>query len=172
MRIILLRHLETVYSREHRICGQTDCSIIPGEKLWIPEEIMQILHTEGIRIYTSPLKRCLETTDLLRQSAICLETIRVPEFSERDWGPLTGMTKTQVLQLYGMNTAALRNSFWGIKSDKDFSDRVHRGISRLSLHDASTMLIVSHQGCLRIICDFFGTEYKKFMPGEFLLVEK
>ena len=51
MKIILLRHLDTIYSREHRICGQTDCDILPNGKLIIPDEVMKILDTEKFKIY-------------------------------------------------------------------------------------------------------------------------
>ncbi|HFH9839310.1 TPA: histidine phosphatase family protein [Streptococcus suis] len=172
MKIILLRHLDTSYSIEHRICGQIDCSILPGRELVIPDEITEILHTEIVNIYTSPLKRCLETTELLRNKTNCFDTIIVPEFSERDWGPLAGMMKTQVLQQYGMSISLLRNRLRGIETDYDFSTRVHRGISLFEHCDVSTILIVTHQGCLRIICEFLGIGYSKFKPGEFLLIEK
>lgn len=173
MKIILLRHLDTIYSREHRICGQTDCGILPNGKLIIPDEIMEILNTEKIKVYTSPLKRCLETVNHLQEKANFSDTVLVPEFSERDWGPLTGMTKMQVLQQYGMELSSLRNTLSGIETDKDFSTRVYQGIKRTVLTDVfATIIIITHQGCLRILCEFFGAEYKKFQPGEFALIKK
>lgn len=172
MKVILLRHLDTTYTREHRICGQTDCSILPNGKLIIPDEVMEILNTEKIKIYTSPLKRCLETANLLQEKANYSNIILAPEFSERDWGPLTGMTKIQVLQQYGMELSLLRNMLSGIEKEEDFSTRVYQGIKGAVLTDVSATIIVTHQGCLRILCEFFGTEYRKFQPGEFVLIEK
>ncbi len=172
MKIILLRHLDTIYSREHRICGQTDCDTLPNEKLIIPDEVMEILDTEKFKIYTSPLKRCLKTIKHFQEKENCSDTILVPEFSERDWGPLTGMTKIEVLQQYGMELRSLRNTLSGIETDEDFSTRVYQGIKRTVLTDVSAMIIVTHQGCLHILCEFFGIEYKKFQPGEFVLIEK
>lgn len=171
MNIILLRHLDTMYSCEHLICGQTDCGILPGKKLIIPDEITGIMNAGKIKIYSSPLKRCLETTRLLADTANCHNIALVPEFVERDWGPLTGLAKVQVLQQYGTTISSLRNTLEGVESDADFSARIHRGIEQLALSDVSTVFIVTHQGCLRIICEFFGSECKKFKPGEFALIE-
>lgn len=172
MKIILLRHLDTAYSHEHRICGQTDCDILLNGELLIPDKIKEILNTEEIRIYTSPLKRCLETVNLLQEKSNCFDIILIPEFSERDWGPLTGMTKMQVLQRYKKDLDLLRNTLTGIETDESFSARVYRGIKMIVLNDAVATIIVTHQGCLRILCEFFEVEYKKFQPGEFMLIEK
>ena len=172
MKVILLRHLDTTYSREHRICGQTDCDILPDGKLMIPDKVMEILNSREIKIYTSPLKRCLETANLLQEKVICSDMILIPELSERNWGVLTGMTKMQVLQKYGKELNLLRNTLPSVETEEEFFARVYQGINGMVLDDMFTPIIITHQGCLRILCHFFGVGYKKFHPGEFMLIEK
>jgi alpha-ribazole phosphatase len=78
MKLYMIRHGKTAGNQEHRYVGSTDEGIL--------DEVKQTLRpvNKDVRcVYTSPMKRCLETAALLFPKA---EPVRVPAFREMDFG--------------------------------------------------------------------------------------
>jgi broad specificity phosphatase PhoE len=79
-RLALLRHGETAWSAAGRIQGRADVPLLPGISISIPENCF------GMRIVTSPLRRCVETAALLGAPNAAQE----PRIIEMDWGDWQG----------------------------------------------------------------------------------
>lgn len=171
MKIILVRHLETSFSRIHRICGQTDCGLLPNQELIVPTEILTVVRYRLVKIFTSPMQRCLETTIFLQKQIDISDAVIVPELIERDWGPLTGKTKEQVNEIYDMDIGLLRNHHSQIESDMQLNQRINQCLSKILGEKKDINFIVSHQGCLRTIAKIYGIDCKKFEAGEFRVID-
>ena len=79
-RLALLRHGETAWSAAGRIQGRADIPLSSRTKLILPE----VCH--GMRVVTSPLRRCVETAELLGAA----DAAREPRIIEMDWGAWQG----------------------------------------------------------------------------------
>ena len=80
-RVALLRHADTAWSREGRIQGRADVDVLP--EVAVPSLAKTCL---GMRIVTSPLKRCVHTAALLGAP----DAPREPRLIEMDWGDWEG----------------------------------------------------------------------------------
>lgn len=78
--LALLRHGETAWSAAGRIQGRTDVPLLPGISIQVPEIC------GGMRIVTSPLRRCVDTATLLGAP----EAMREPRIIEMSWGDWEG----------------------------------------------------------------------------------
>lgn len=78
--VALLRHGETAWSAAGRIQGRTDVPLLPGTEIILPDVC------RGMRVVTSPLRRCVETAALLGVPGAPQE----PRIIEMDWGGWQG----------------------------------------------------------------------------------
>jgi len=77
-RLALLRHGETAWSAAGRIQGRADVPLLPGAPIAIPKMC------GGMRIVTSPLRRCVETATLLGAPDAAREP-RIIEMNRGEW---------------------------------------------------------------------------------------
>jgi probable phosphoglycerate mutase len=89
--LALLRHGETAWSAAGRIQGRADVPLLPGISISIPKSC------GGMRIVTSPLRRCVETAALLGAAGAALE----PRIIEMDWGEWQGESFTVLRERLG-----------------------------------------------------------------------
>jgi broad specificity phosphatase PhoE len=78
--LALLRHADTAWSLEGRIQGRTDVPLLAGASRRLPEPC------RGMRVVTSPLRRCVETAALIGAA----DAAREPRLIEMDWGDWQG----------------------------------------------------------------------------------
>jgi 2,3-bisphosphoglycerate-dependent phosphoglycerate mutase len=108
-KIVLLRHGESVWNKENRFTGWTDVEL---SELGIEEAKIagQTLKKEGFvfdLVFTSVLKRAIETTEIvlrkmamLQRTDLC-EIVCAWQLNERHYGALQGLNKTEMAQKYG-----------------------------------------------------------------------
>ena len=90
MELLLIRHGQTKSNREKRYLGRTDERLLTEEK----ETLMNRREVWGIKwqgdiLYTSPMKRCLETAEILFPHQ---EQRIIADFKEADFGVFEGHT--------------------------------------------------------------------------------
>lgn len=78
--LAVLRHGETAWSAAGRIQGRTDVPLLTGLSVRVPNIC------RGMRIVTSPLRRCVETAALLGAP----HAAREPRLIEMSWGDWEG----------------------------------------------------------------------------------
>jgi len=115
--LALLRHGETAWSAAGRIQGRADIPLSTGTKLILPE----VCH--GMRVVTSPLRRCVETAVLLGAA----DAAREPRIIEMDWG-----------EWQGESLAALRE-----RLGEDMRDNEARGLDFTPPGGESPRLVLS-----------------------------
>jgi broad specificity phosphatase PhoE len=99
-KIILVRHLATPNNRNRIIMGRSiDASIVPDEQVQEFETKITALaqqydiHGDHVTLLSSPLKRCLDTSNLIRDVLESSEPVTViDELIETDMGQFEGHT--------------------------------------------------------------------------------
>ena len=142
-RVALLRHADTAWSREGRIQGRTDVDLLPG--VAVPSLAKTC---EGMRIVTSPLKRCVQTAALLGAP----DAPREPRLIEMDWGDWQGQTLDALRKRLGQ--AMEENEARGLdfqpprgESPRMVGERVASWLREVS----TPTLAVTHRGVIRAV---------------------
>src|SRR4030042_2559550 len=101
MRLILVRHGETLWNRERRIQGCRSNTELSMRGKGQAEKIALSLKSQKIaNICASPLKRAMDTAYVIAK-AYGLEVRTIPELKEIDAGELEGLTEKQLKGRYG-----------------------------------------------------------------------
>ena len=87
IRLVLIRHGETASNKEHRYLGRTDEDLSPCGTEKIKKVVQKKLYPEIDILFTSPMKRCLQTAKLIYPD---MTAHIIPEFAEMDFGEFEG----------------------------------------------------------------------------------
>ncbi len=92
LKLYVVRHGQTEWNHENRVCGRTDVQLTAkGEKQ--AEELSKILQLKQINIIiTSPLSRAVKTAEIL-SSAINKDIIIDNRLIEQDYGVFEGINR-------------------------------------------------------------------------------
>ena len=85
--ILLIRHGITISNKEHRYLGRTDEALSEEGKDALLKQKNENNYPEIELLFTSPMKRCIETAKLLYPD---LQPMIVPEWEEIDFGAFEG----------------------------------------------------------------------------------
>ena len=83
MKIYLIRHSITEGNLKKRYIGRTDESLCMEGETLLKERLAKGMYPEAGRIFVSPMKRCIQTAQILYPSQ---ELTVIDEFSECDFG--------------------------------------------------------------------------------------
>ncbi len=172
MRIFLLRHGETDWNLQRRCQGITDVDLNDQGRRQA-RQIAEDLSTEKINgIYSSALKRALQTAEILRRSHGLAVTVD-SDFRELNHGAFEGLTFSDIrdsypdfLRLWRSEPAQLMIP--GGERLIDVEKRAWNGMERiLKFHlPHETVVVVSHNfPILAILCRITGTplnDYRSF----------
>ena len=84
---IFIRHGATSSNKEHRYLGKTDESLSDEGRAALLKKKEEKKYPELSVVFASPMKRCLETVQLLYPEAL---VIVIPEWEEMDFGEFEG----------------------------------------------------------------------------------
>ena len=141
--LALLRHADTAWSREGRIQGRTDVDILPGVPIPALAETCR-----GMRIITSPLRRCVQTAALLGAP----DAPREPRLIEMDWGEWEGQTLAVLRESLG--EAMRENEARGLDFRPPHGESPREVLARVEawLREVATpALAVTHRGVIRAV---------------------
>ena len=170
MKLILVRHGESVGNFENRLQGQEDYPLTDlGEKQ--AALTADRLAAEGVtRLYTSPLLRAAATAEAIAGRLGC-ETMVLPGVAEYSFGALSGMTYREVREHFAATpeTANLppnEREYPGEEGRENFARRVTDAIwGIVDGHRDDTAAVVSHGGPIALFCQtVLGLAYKRPMP--------
>jgi len=157
MRLILIRHGATEYSRARRYCGFSDP---PLNDEGIRQSRQLAARLKGMRIdrvYSSDLRRARQTAEIVfPQDAI----ERAADWREMNFGLFEGLTHEQIMQRYPtLYRDWIRNPLEvRIPEGEGLPDlrrRVRESIfAAVSQHEHGTVAVVTHGGPIRVaLCD-------------------
>lgn len=168
--ITMIRHGETTANKEHRYLGRTDEHLSDEGK----EKLLQ-LKREGYYpsaevVFASPMKRCLETVQLLYPDS---KPIIIPEWKEMDFGAFEGknyreLQGDELYQAWIDSNGTL--PFPDGESREEFIERCKQGFYRMftallelkegkRLNSRNVALIVHGGTIMSLLSSFYGGEY-------------
>jgi len=153
--IALLRHGPTRWNAEGRLQGQRDTELSEAGRAMVGAWRLPQPWARAA-VVSSPLRRCLETIDLLRASHTDLGALAIDHrFIETDWGRWEGRTLGDVRDELG--EAMARNEARGLEfrpdggeSPRDVQARLLPALAELAQH-GEDRLVVAHRGVIRAV---------------------
>lgn len=172
MLLYFARHAESEDNANGIIGGRRDPKLTARGKRQA-EALAAFIQSTGIRpdvAYTSPLRRAVETADIITTSLSLPSAMRKTGLQERDFGAITGMTKAQAnsVDTGGVIVAGKRRFAIAPKKAETFPDLLKRGERVLddlrSYHSNSKVLVVSH--CisgLMLFARYYGLDWQQVL---------
>ncbi len=170
MRLILVRHGESVGNFENRLQGHTDYDLTP-KGLAQATATAERLHGLGVtHLYTSPLLRAAATARTIGERLGC-EPVPLPGVREYDFGELAGTTYAELRQRFGTPQPAAgerppERVYPGEEGREAFQKRVTEAMwDVVERHPGQTVAIISHGGTIALLCQTcLGLPYRRPMP--------
>lgn len=161
--LILVRHGETFYNREHRLTGQSDISLTPEGEQQARDAGGLIRDVSIHKVFSSKLSRAFNTAALMLKHSGVHKDKRIEqraEINERHTGDFTGrsyMTDPEILAFPFDKTTPLPNG----ESTQDVIDRVqdfyHKDVLP-RLKKGESVMVVAHAGVLRAFDAILGMD--------------
>ena len=154
MRIVLLRHGETEWNANNLVLGRSDVPLSDkGRKQ--AEEVGKQLSTYKIdKIYTSPLKRAVETAYIVnncqKDKCSCVVSLSL---IEQNFGIYEGVDRG--LADYQTEKRQFFKRYKSGESYFDVAARVYPFIDNILKQETGNILLVTHGGICRIITNYF-----------------
>jgi broad specificity phosphatase PhoE len=170
VRLILVRHGESVGNFENRLQGQTDYDLTP--KGYAQAKLTAgRLHELGVlAVYTSPLRRASVTARTIG-GRLGLQPVELPGVREYDFGDLAGTTYAELRQRFGAPSVGpdgrpADRVYPGEEGREAFLDRVTAAMWQVvESHPGETVAIISHGGPIALLCqNVLGLPYRRPMP--------
>ena len=165
LRLILVRHGETVGNSSIRYYGRTDLALSDLGRAQMCAAVGWLQTKFGCNyfepVFTSPLARATESVRLIAGSSVT--PVQIAEFVEVDFGLFEGLTAQEISERYpdefqqwNRDRLALDYTYPGGESRTAFTGRVNRGIDRMlallnDLPQKRDALLVAHRGVIRTI---------------------
>src|SRR5262249_12555185 len=143
--LVLARHGETDWNREHRLQGWADPPLNELGREQARELAAALDGEQFDAVYSSDLQRAAETARIVARQLGVAEVVEDPSLREVDLGSWSGRLSEEVANLQRPDG----------ESREQHRERVVAGVLRLATaHDGETLLIVSHGGSLRALETF------------------
>ena len=156
LRLFLVRHGETAWSRERRFAGSRDVPLAPEGRRQC-EAVARTLASETVAgIYASPLERARASAEVIA-SPHRLEVTIDPAFREMAFGEWEGLTRGEVATRFPADYERWRTApqllrVAGGETVGEVAGRVRAGVSALqTAHAGETVVLVSHAVVIRLI---------------------
>jgi broad specificity phosphatase PhoE len=156
MNLIVVRHGITEFNKQERLNGLIDESLAEEGQQQARELVDRLSGKPIDAIYTSPLKRTVETAEpIAKKLGLPINPDR--RIIEVDFGQLTGKTQTEVDAMLGQTMVEMLSSYnydfheLSGESVEGVNQRVSSFINELKTKDHQTVLIITHGGIIRMI---------------------
>jgi len=156
MKLFVVRHAATEANEKKIINGQYDDVLSSNGRKEIPALIEQLKDYEFDAIYSSPLKRAMETAMPIAES-YNVEINIDRRLIEVGMGSFTRLPYEATVEVFGKNSRDLLSTYtydltaYGGESAEQVRHRVDSFIQELRLKKHKSVLIVTHGGTLRWI---------------------
>jgi broad specificity phosphatase PhoE len=170
MRLILVRHGESIGNSENRLQGQEDYPLTARGEVEATLTAERLAEEGTSAVYTSPLLRAFSTAKEIADR-LAVEPRVLADVSEYHFGEMSGMTYAEVRERFAADPAmaALRPQervYAGEEGRDNFFRRVTDSLwGVIDSHSAATVAVVSHGGPIALFCQtVLGLPYQRPMP--------
>lgn len=138
--ICFVRHGETEWNIQQRLQGTTDTPLTPIGQIQAEMTALFLKKQEWDHIITSPLKRAVQTAEIIAKELEIPSIKKWQEFKERDYGEATGL---YINEYKTLKASQRRIKNW--ESDEELLHRVISGLEKLLKdHENEKIIIISH----------------------------
>lgn len=158
MKIYFIRHGETKGNREHRYVGSTDESLLQESITVLKNKKMPMVS----KVYVSPMKRCIETANILYPESrhIIAEDLRECNFGDFEYCNYNELKDNKYYQLFIDSMGEC--SFPKGESKSDFQKRCVREFEKILLSESQDIALVVHGGTIMAILDKYSCPHKDY----------
>ena len=167
-----IRHAESLWNIQKLCQGTQDIELSPdGIKSSLA--FAKALSTFPVKcICTSPLKRALQTAEMIHAHHPDAHLEQIDELKERHWGMLEGMSSEQ---MYAIEEREESDPSFdpehGVESRAALKSRIIRGLDKaFALHP--TPLVVSHGRLFLVLCELLNIPTSRQLPNLTLIEVK
>jgi broad specificity phosphatase PhoE len=150
--ILLARHGETDWNREGRFQGWADPPLNRTGLDQAVELSVRLMADELAAVYSSPLRRALETAEVVAASH-GLEPVTVDALREVDVGSWSGLTRAEIEQRFPDEYARWLEYEQGWQDGETYEAMAERVVAALlelaAANDGTRVLAVTHGGPIR-----------------------
>lgn len=167
MVIYLVRHPETEYNRKDITQGHDD-SFLTKEGKRIAQYLGKSLRNRSIsKIYTSDLGRCVQTSELINKE-LNVRIVLKKELREQNFGDYNGK-RTEIIT----NNFDISNLDLVMPNGESFNQMKKRVLDFIkNIKESNSILIVTHDGCLRAILSEFSFLKSNTNSDEIFVLDK
>nr|WP_314267391.1 histidine phosphatase family protein [uncultured Moellerella sp.] len=165
MRLILLRHGETLWNMESRLQGHANSCLSPRgiNQAEAIKQCIQLLSPS--RIVTSDLGRTVQTAEIVGYP----DAIRESQLRELNMGEWTGQRKSELIRNHAEKYKNWRaGTYTPPKGENwfDFCDRIGATLHNWVHKEDSDLLAIVHSGVIRAACKvFLGLAPENLLPA-------
>jgi broad specificity phosphatase PhoE len=154
MKLIVIRHALTEANEQEFINGQFDDLLSENGRKEIPSIVKKLHPYKFDVIYSSPLKRAMETAmPVAEDHKVEIDVDR--HLIEVNMGSFTRKPFASTVEELGMHSSELLNTYaydlrsYGGESSEEVKHRVNSFLSDLKTSNHSSVLVVTHGGIIR-----------------------
>lgn len=150
-RLCLVRHGETDWNRAGKIQGRENVVLGETGKLQARQCAQYLMRSNWQRIYSSPLKRAMQTAEMIREHLGFTRIGILESFIERDYGQASGLTRSERLARFSDGDIP------DLETKESVVNRVKRGLNYLveEVRD-ERIIVVSHGGTINAVLSFLS----------------
>ncbi len=165
MKLILVRHGESVGNFENRLQGQEDYPLTEQGRRQAVLTGQHLATLGATAVYSSHLLRARETAFAIGE-CLGIEPTIDEDLSEYHFGEMSGMTYAEVRERFGAVANPAERTYPGEEGRDNFFDRVTSTLWGIAqAHPAETVAVVSHGGPIALFCQsVLAMPYKRPMP--------
>lgn len=167
-RIQVIRHGQTEANEKGIYIGKTDYPLSENGKKELVNKLDEFDYSGVERVYSSPLKRCLETADILFENR---EILVVNDLRELDFGEFEEKSVEELINREDYKAwlkGGLENSAPGGESIADMITRIYLALDKIIKNmmneDLTSVAIVTHSGVISNMLSCFGLP--KYKPDQ------
>ncbi len=165
MRLILVRHGESVGNFENRLQGQEDYELtdLGRHQAHLTAQRLHELGTSAI--YTSHLLRAHETASTIGEQ-LGIQPSVMEDLAEYHFGEMSGQTYAEIRERFGAIANPAERTYPGEEGRDNFFNRVTNALWGIAAaHPDETVAVISHGGPIALFCQaVLGLPYKRPMP--------
>jgi broad specificity phosphatase PhoE len=165
VRLILVRHGESVGNFENRLQGQEDFELTELGRRQAALTADRLHELGASALYTSHLMRAHETARTIGRR-LGVEPVIVEDVSEYHFGEMSGQTYAQIRERFAAIANPAERIYPGEEGRERFWNRVTAAVWGIAeTHPEETVAVVSHGGPIAVFCQaVLGLPYRRPMP--------
>ena len=165
MRLVLVRHGESVGNFENRLQGQEDYPLTERGRRQAQLTAQRLSAMGAHAVYTSPLLRAHATALTIAEN-LGVPARLLPDVAEYHFGELSGATYAELRERFAASVRPQERVYPGEEGRDNFLRRVTEAMWGLvEKHPGETVAVVSHGGPIALFCQtVLGLPYRRPMP--------